>query len=225
MVASYVEQVPSYNNQFYFWWECIKSGMKKTKRCSGFSLIEIMIALAVIGLAVTLALLYQRKVESTVKVLESVSAITNMTSKIKSYYAAVGSYSGLTSERVHAMGLVVPPLTWDGVYIYDASGHTMSIWGNAAGAAPTFVISVGKTTTPVPSYISMTIEECIGLATELASGADRVNVGSWVAITDTNGLAGGGKAYKAAGNVISMTNLTDAAGCGATSPAIVLQYH
>jgi prepilin-type N-terminal cleavage/methylation domain-containing protein len=194
----------------------------RKKRC-GFTLIETMFTLAVIGAAIAVVLVYQRKAESSARVLETVSATANMTSKIRAYYASIGSYNGLTEAQVNAMGLVTQPFTWNRSVLYDAWGNVMIISGSAVGAAPTFVITFGGVANIVAR--PLTVEECASLATKLANGADRVIVGSTDRISIANGLASGGKVYKAAGNVLSMDNLTDAAGCGAANPMVALQYH
>jgi prepilin-type N-terminal cleavage/methylation domain-containing protein len=194
----------------------------RKKRC-GFTLIETMITLAVIGAALAVVLVYQRKAESSSRVLETVSAMANMTSKIRAYYAFVGSYSGLDGARVKAMGLVAQPFTWNGFMLQDAWGNVMIVSGNAVGAAPTFVITFGGVVNLIAR--PLTAEECVSLATKLANGADRVMVGAIGTIGVANGLASGGKVYKAAGNILSMDNLTDAAGCGAANPMVALQYH
>lgn len=196
--------------------------MQKKRR--GFTLIEVMITVAIIGAAVAMVLVYQSKAESRARVSDTVLATTNMTSKIRANYASVGSYNGLTPAQVHSMGLVIEPLRWDGANIRDAWGSIMNIEGNAAGATSTFVITFGGTNSGSRAA-SLTAEECVSLATQLANHADLVNVGTSTVLTSTNGLAGGGKAYKASGNILSIANLTDAAGCSAVKPGIALQYH
>jgi prepilin-type N-terminal cleavage/methylation domain-containing protein len=196
----------------------------RTKR-RGFSLIEALIALAIIGAAIAIGLAYHSKVEYDSRMSGTVSAVSNMTSKIRVYYASVGSYNGLDQARVNVMGLMMPPLIWDGAAIRDPWGHNVNVLGNIPNAAPAFAIKFGEVGATGPSGVPLTFEECVSLATQLAGGADRVNVGEWTVVGVGGGQVSGGKAYKAAGNVLSMANLTDAAGCGAANPAVALQYH
>jgi prepilin-type N-terminal cleavage/methylation domain-containing protein len=197
------------------------------KKRHGFTVIEVMITLAIIGAAVAVVLMYQSKAESSLRVAGTVSAMTNMTSKIRAYYASVGSYNDITPEKINAMGLVTTPLTWESgtLAMRDAWGNVMNIVGNGPGTTPAFVITIGGVNSLLQPGLPLTAEECVSVATELANGADRVNVGDTSSFTFTNGVVAGGKAYKAAGNILSIANLTDAAGCGAVRPMIVLQYH
>lgn len=190
------------------------------KKHHGFTLIEIMITLAIIGAAVAVVLVYQNRAESGAKVSQTVTAMTNMTSKIKGFYASAGTYTGLDAKQINSMGLVTQPLTAivnaGATTMYDPWGNVMGVAGNAANATPTFVITIGG------NVNKLTAEECVSLATNLANGADVVNVGDSTVITTNNGLVGGGSAYKA-GNAVVMANLTT--GCGANNPTIGLQYH
>lgn len=206
------------------------SGFSMQKSSRGFTLIEVLISVAIVGAAVALVLVYQSRAESSERVSNTIFAVANMTAKIRAYYAATGSYSDISPAQVSAMGLVTPPLTSDGFNIYDAWGNNMVVGGNVPGAAPSFVITLGGVGFhppyyPFSPYTKLSAEECVSLATKLANDADRVNISGWPMTFSTNGLVGSGTAYKAAGNVLSITNLTGAAGCGAAYPMIALQYH
>jgi prepilin-type N-terminal cleavage/methylation domain-containing protein len=197
------------------------------KKHGGFTLIETMIAVAVIGAAIALVLVHHRQVESNERVSGTVAAVSNMASKIRTYYRSLGSYNSLGSIQLSTLGFAIPPLTSYGGVIYDPWGSMMNMSGNAAGASFTFTITVGGgglVGPGQPASIPLTSEECVSLATQLANGADRVNVGDRATVTFGNGLAGGGMQYKAV-NGLSMANLIDAAGCGAAHPMIVFQYH
>lgn len=190
---------------------------KKSQR--GFSLIETMIVLALIGTAVGLALVYQSRAQAAQQANGTVSAITNMAGKIRTFYAPTGSYAGISGTVVNGMSLVNQPLTWNATAtsVMDPWGNAMAFVGNAAGATPTFVVTIGGTTSALDK------EVCNTIASALVNGADAVNIGASTGITTTNGLVGGGSAYKAPGGTPSATNLST--GCTATNPVIALQYH
>jgi prepilin-type N-terminal cleavage/methylation domain-containing protein len=183
----------------------------------GFTLIELMIVLGIIGLMVGSLLVYQSRASSNSQTKDMITAVSNMASKIRTYYQAQGTYNGLSASAINGMALVTSPLTWDGTNIRDAWGNAMQFVGNASGAAPSFVITIGGTTSALDK------EACTGMTTGLGNAADVVQVGASTAITTTNGLAGGGSAYKTSSGTISVSNMTT--GCGATNPVIALQYH
>lgn len=190
----------------------------KLKKSAGFTLIEIMVALGIIGAGAAVVLYYQGRAQTNAMTKDTVTAVSNMASKIKTYYAAQGTYNGISAAAINNMSLVAQPLTWDGTNIRDAGGNVVNIIGNAAGAAPSFVITLGGATSPLDK------EACTGMSTGLGNGADTVRVGgTTTAVTTTNGVIGAGNVYKTTAGVLSMTNL--ATGCNDTSPVIGLQFH
>jgi hypothetical protein len=141
-----------------------------------------------------------------------------MASKIRTYFGPAGTYNGITAASVNGMSLVSQPLTWDGTNIRDPWGNIINIVGNAAGAAPSFVITLGGSTSPLDK------EACTGMATGLGNGADTVRAGgTTAAVTTTNGIIGGGNIYKTTAGVLSVPNLST--GCTDTNPVIGLQFH
>lgn len=191
--------------------------VRPRKKALGFTLIEIMVALGIMGAGVSIVLFYQGRAQATSSAKDATSAIANMVSKAKTYFAGAGSYNAITPAVLNSMGLVTQPLTWDGTNIRDPWGNVMGIAGNAAGTAPTFVATIGGATSAIDR------EVCTALATALANGADAVNIGASTAITTTNGIVGGGSAYKTTAGVLSIVNLNT--GCTATNPTIGLQFH
>lgn len=192
-------------------------GMKRHQ--GGFNLIETMIVLALIGAAVGVALVYQSRAQASQQANGTISAVSNIASKLRTFYAPTGSYAGLSGTVVNGMALVMQPLTWNGTAsrVMDPWGNAMTIVGNAANATPTFVITIGGTTAALDR------EVCTTVASALVNGADAVRVGAFADITTTDGLVGGGNAYKSMGGTPSVTDL--AAGCQAANPVIALQYH
>jgi type II secretory pathway pseudopilin PulG len=186
---------------------------------TGLSLIETMIVLALIGTAVGLALVYQSRAQAAQQAIATVSALTNMAGKVRTFYAPTGSYTGISGSVINGMSLVNQPLTWNATAtsVMDPWGNAMTFVGNAVGATPTYVITIGGTTSPLDK------EVCNTIATAMVSGADAVNIGASASITTTAGVAGGGSAYKLAGGIPNASNLS--VGCQAENPVIALQFH
>ncbi len=64
----------------------------------GFSLIELIIVLAIIAGGIALILYRQSKTEEATRVSDEVQSVSFMVSKIKSFFAATGSYETLNYE-------------------------------------------------------------------------------------------------------------------------------
>lgn len=185
--------------------------VKQYKKQKGFTLIEIMIAMGIIGAAVAVVLYYQSKAESASKVTDTTTAVTTMISKIKTIYGSSG-YTTLSATAVNGMSIITQPLKWDGTSaVLDSWGNAMSLNGSASS----FALTLGGATSAI------TKDECVTLATNLANSAKLVSVG---AVTAASGAISGGKAYKDATGALSIANLADPAGCGATSPVVGLQF-
>lgn len=214
--SNYAGQFPFHS--FLRGYKMQKKSFVSLKKSKGFTLIEIMIALGIIGAATAVVLGYQSMAQRNAQTKDTITAVSNMASKIKTYYAAQGTYNSISAAAINGMSLVTQPLTYDGTNIRDAGGNTVSIVGNAVGAAPSFVITLGGTASPLDK------EACTGMTTGLGNGADVVRVGgTTTAVTTTNGVVGGGHTYKANTGVTDMGNLST--GCQETSPVIGMQFH
>lgn len=189
------------------------------RKQAGIGLVEILITLVIVGAILAAVVARQNKADNKRLANESVATISNLISTLRSVRAPSGSYNGLAGTEVNGMNVVNQPLTWNATTttINDAWGNPVIFVGNAAGAAPTFVVTLGGTVNP------MDREVCNILATSLVGLADVVNIGTSTAITTTNGLVGGGSAYKTAGGTPNAANLST--GCSATNPVIGLQLH
>ncbi len=136
--------------------------INRAKRQAGFTLIEIIIALAVIGVAIAGMLYYQNRAEAGQKANNSVSALTSMVGNIKSTFAPANSFAGVTAGNLVSAGLVVEPFTGAGTAITDP-------WGNAVviGGAPGF-FGIG--------VLAPNSEICMKIVTGLVRSAARVTV-------------------------------------------------
>ena len=195
--------------------------MNRQTTSRGFSLIELIIVLAIIAGGIALILYRQSKTEEATRVSDEVQSISFMVSKIKSFFSSTGSYETLVTATPVQMSLLAAPLKLNGTdRIVDAWGNAVEILGNAAGASPSFAITIGGA--------SMGRDTCAALASALAGGADSVSVGQVTALSSSAGTASsgtitGGSLYKSSSNVINIQNL--GAGCSSANPQIGLQFH
>lgn len=192
--------------------------MKKVaNKQAGFGLVEMLIVLVIVGAIIGAVVSRQGKADNKRMANEVSATLSTLLTTLRSVRAPSGTYNGLAAAEVNGMNVVAQPLTWNGTTINDPWGNPMGFVGNAAAAAPTFVVTIGGTVNPLDK------EVCNILATTLVGVADVVNIGASTAITTTNGLVGGGSAYKAAGGTPNAANLST--GCQTTNPVIGLQFH
>lgn len=181
-----------------------KSVFAQKARQRGFTLIELIIALAVMGTAIGGMLYYQSRAENSQRTNDSVTALTTMVSSIKTNYGPAGTFAGVTVANIIAGGLVIEPLK-------VSSGNIVDPWNNnllAEGAPAQFAIRVGP----------LTRENCLAVANGLVRNAVILNVGNVTAVTA--GALTGGAAYKAsAAATPDAGNLNGATGCGIATDA------
>jgi prepilin-type N-terminal cleavage/methylation domain-containing protein len=191
---------------------------EKYTNARGFSLIELIVVLAIIAASVALILSRQSRATESSKASDMVQSITYLASKVQNFYASSGSYAGLNPKVVGQMSLVNQPLKWDGSSsILDAWNNPLGVSGNQTGASPTFAITIGGSVNPLNN------ESCTAMATALASAADVVVVGS-TSINVTAGLVPvSGNVYKSSAGSLDLTQL--ATGCSSGNPVIALQLH
>jgi prepilin-type N-terminal cleavage/methylation domain-containing protein len=189
----------------------------KTKHEQGFSLIELIIVLAIIAASVALILERQSKAQESNKSNDTVQAVSYMVSKIKTFYASSGSYTGLSASVINGMSLLNQPLKWDGTNILDAWNNPLVLSGNPSAGVPSFALSIGG------SVNALSKETCSALATALAAGADLVNVGASTEVQVASGVVSGGSVYKGSTGALNVSNV--ATGCSSSSPVIGLQFH
>jgi prepilin-type N-terminal cleavage/methylation domain-containing protein len=181
-----------------------KSFSPRKARQAGFTLIEIIIALAVMGSAIGGMLYYQSRAETSQKTNDAVSALTTMVSSVKTNYGPAGTYAGVTVANIIAGGLTVEPLKVSGANIVDP-------WNNnvlAEGAAAQFAMRVGP----------LTRETCLAMANGLVRNAVILNVGNVTAVT-AGALTGGGVYKASAAATPDAGVLNGNTGCGIANDA------
>ena len=176
----------------------------RQRRQAGFTLIELIIALAVMGAAIGGMLYYQSRAEASQKTNDSVTALTTMVSSIKTNYGPSNSYAQVTIPNLVSGGMAVEPFKVSGSTIVDPWNNTIL----AEGDATKFAFRIGP----------VTRENCVTLANGLVRNALIVNVGNVTAIT--GGTLTGGGVYKASASATpDAAILNGATGCGIASDA------
>jgi prepilin-type N-terminal cleavage/methylation domain-containing protein len=178
----------------------------------GFTLVEIMIALAIFGSALTVVLYYQQRASVLSRATDTSRALTTMISKIKTYYGASNTYSGLAATGISQLGIAPSPLSTTSTTVVDPWGNTMTF---TAGST-SFVVELGGASAIDP-------EACGAIATAFANNATAIYVGT--GYTTTAGVLAGATAatgiYKTSAGVITSANL--GAGCSQTGTKVALQ--
>lgn len=179
--------------------------MKKSlRKQAGFTLIEIIIALAVMGTAIGGMLYYQSRAENGQKVNDTITAATTMISGIKTNFGPTNSYAQVTIANLISGGMTVEPFKVNGANITDPWNNNLLMEGNASQ----FAFRLG----PVSR------EVCVSLANGLVNNALILNVGNVTAVT-AGALTGGG-AYKASASATPDASvLLGATGCGIATDA------
>lgn len=189
----------------------INSGARRQK---GFTLIEIIIALAVIGVAIAGMLYYQNRAEAGQKANNAVSALTSMVGSVKSNFAPANSFAGVTAGNLVSAGLIVEPFTGAGNAITDPWGGAVTVGGSAGFFGL--------------SFQAPTSEICMKIVTGLVRSAARVTVHTAAptfvgAATTAETMLTTGTVVKA--NAVDVFNAANAAtGCGDTAAHIAMVF-
>ncbi len=189
---------------------------RKMTRQRGFTLVEIMIALAIMGVAVAGVLFYQGRAANSQAANKTSSDLAIMASKVKTYFRPSNSYSNVTAARINQMALISAPMKFDGTNLVDPWGNAMTV----GGGTTSFAISLGGATSPLDN------EVCTALVSSLSDTAQAIRVGAAAAVSTSGASAGtisGGNLYKGAGVTPDAAAL--ATGCNEASTIIALQFN
>lgn len=174
------------------------------RKQAGFTLIEIIIALAVMGTAIGGMLYYQSRAETGQKVNDSITAATTMISGIKTNFGPSGSYALVTVANLISGGMTVEPFKVNGANITDPWNNNLLIEGGASQ----FALRIGPVSRDV----------CVSLSNGMVNNALILNVGNVTAVT--SGSLTGGAAYKASASATPDPSvLLGATGCGIATDA------
>ena len=185
------------------------NGRKGFVHQTGFTLIEIMIALGIMGFAIAAVMYYQTRAETSQQSNQVATSLVTMASKVKAYYGPTNSFTAVSGTTLNQIAVVPKGMTYDGTNVVDPWGNAMSINGSAA----TFALTVGGSTGPLDK------EACASIASKLAENAQAVRVG---AATAAAGVIAGGSAYKAIGGSPDAALL--GTGCSVANPVVAAQF-
>jgi len=187
---------------------------KRVRQQKGFTLIEVLVVLAIAGAALAGVLVFQANAESRNRVNNTINAVINTVGNVKSIYASAGSYATVTSANLVNAGVVTPPFTISGTTILDPWGGTVTV----GGSGPFFGMS----------FLAPDNETCVRLVSALASNAVRVTVHT--AAQAFTAAATTPAAFMATGTVVKADASTAydpvsaATGCGAAAAHIGLVF-
>jgi prepilin-type N-terminal cleavage/methylation domain-containing protein len=142
--------------------------LEKRSKFRGFTLVEVMITLAIFGAALAVVLYYQQRSSVITKANDTSKAVLSLVSSVRSHFEPMNSYAGLNGYWLHDMKIIPPPLAWD-----QFSGLLVDPWKNRIlinGGDNFFLIEMR-----FPNNNEK--EVCIAMTTTLAAGAREVWVG------------------------------------------------
>jgi len=185
---------------------------------AGFTLVELVIVMAVIGIAISGALYYQSKVSTAQKANDAIQALSLMVGRIRSdiggptggVYSSIGN--GTDATVLIKSGIVAQPFVGNGTTISGPWGNTLTVAGGSSYFGMSF---------QVPDT-----ETCIKMVSGFSRDALKLTVGTSAPTFTTNATSYG--EFLAAGTVVKDINVNPpynaanaAAACGATPPLYI----
>lgn len=188
------------------------SMFNRSGRNRGFTLVEVMITLAIFGAALAVVLYYQQRAAVISRSTETTRALTSVVGKIKQYYGDTGDYTGLAAANL--VDFVPSPLKKNaaGTDILDPWGNTMTFTGGSSS----FKIELGGTN-------DIDIEACAAIASAFASSARDIAIGTAQTYTAATNVLTGGSAFKSVGGPTDPAAL--ATGCALDDRKITLVFN
>jgi prepilin-type N-terminal cleavage/methylation domain-containing protein len=144
-------------------------------KARGFTLVEVVITLAIFGAALAVVLYYQQRTGAASKAHETSKALIQIVSKIRMNYLSGSGYSGLDYHWPYDAQVVPPPLRRDTTY-----GAVNDPWGNIVdivGGSTFFVIDIPRPANSDP-------EACISMVSTLGRAAREVWLGTGLTVSD-----------------------------------------
>lgn len=152
----------------------MKSSRQK-RRARGFTLVEVMITLAIFGAALAVVLYYQHRTSTLTKATDTSKALIQIVSKIRMNYLSSNGYTGLDYHWPYDAKVVPPPLRRDTTY-----GAVNDPWGNIidiVGGTSFFVIDI-------PRAANFDPETCVAMVSTLGRAARAVWLGTGLTVSD-----------------------------------------
>ena len=183
--------------------------LKRKKRQRGFALLELVLAVAVVGVLAAIGTGVYNAMNNGIKADDQANKMITMASAVQTNWRNSGGYTTLTGAELNKLSLIAAPLRFVTPEEVDAFGNKMIINGGAA----TFAITTGGATGAIGP------DDCSTIANKLAAIAHTINIGK--AATAAAGVVSGGVVFKA-GTTFTQANL--ATGCADAPTVIAAQF-
>ena len=179
------------------------------KRQRGFALLELVLAVAVVGVLAAIGTGVYSVMNSGIKADDQANKTITMVSAIQKNWRNSGGFASVTGAELNKLSLIAAPLRFETPNVVDAFGNTMIINGGASS----FAITTGGASS------SISAEDCATIANKLSSVAHTIRVGDDA--TAAAGVVTGGHLFKS-GTTFTQANL--GAGCEETGTIIAAQF-
>jgi prepilin-type N-terminal cleavage/methylation domain-containing protein len=186
------------------------------RKAHGFTLVEVMITLAIFGAALAVVLYYQQRTSAVTKANDTSKALVQIVSTIRMNFLSSNGYTGLDYHWPYDAKVVPPPLRRDTTY-----GAVNDPWGNIidiVGGSSFFVIDIPRPANADP-------EVCVAMVSTLARAARTVWLGTGLTVSDGVIVGADGPStirYKDPDTIPTAANL--ATGCAIANSKISLQF-